>query len=232
MEIELVDMVGNGSKKNHYGTRKGNILDEIVAPEIWLDDYVSIVSKKEDIWDDDSNSYIEKYTHNMYFNCEIGAPELYSKSCYFLREIVNKNDVIYININSGGGNVDSAMMLRDAIKDCEGKVIARLSGIVASSATLIALACDDIKCGESVSWLSHNYSAGVSGKGHEIKAQSEFMEKELNRTFKIIHNGFFTDKEIEEIIDGKDYWLNVDEIMERWNRYYLVEDSSKDGNND
>ena len=55
-------------------------------------------------------------------------------------------------------------------------------------------------------------------KGNEIKARQEFTERTTSATFRRIHEGFFTKKEIEEMIDGKDFWLDEHEVRERWAR--------------
>ena len=55
-------------------------------------------------------------------------------------------------------------------------------------------------------------------KGNEIKARQEFTERTTSATFRRIHEGFFTKKEIEEMIDGKDFWLDENEVRERWAR--------------
>ena len=55
-------------------------------------------------------------------------------------------------------------------------------------------------------------------KGNEIKARQEFTERTTSATFRRIHEGFFTKKEIEEMIDGKDFWLDENDVRERWAR--------------
>ena len=58
---------------------------------------------------------------------------------------------------------------------------------------------------------------------HELKAYQTFTDRELNKAFKEIHRGFFTDKEIEEIIEGKDFWIAKDEILARWDAKLAAE---------
>lgn len=49
-----------------------------------------------------------------------------------------------------------------------------------------------------------------------MKAHQKFVDKNLNAYFKEIHAGFFTEDELEDIIDGKDIWLSKDDVLERW----------------
>lgn len=51
---------------------------------------------------------------------------------------------------------------------------------------------------------------------HEIKARQEFTDTSLNASFREIHEGFFSDKEITALIEGKDFWMGKDEIERRW----------------
>jgi len=43
-----------------------------------------------------------------------------------------------------------------------------------------------------------------------------FIDKELNRSFEEFYSGFLTEKEIEDVIEGKDIWLNNQEVEKRW----------------
>lgn len=65
--------------------------------------------------------------------------------------------------------------------------------------------------------MIHNYSAfGMQGKGHEMKARQNFVDRELNRTFKDYYIGFLSEEEINDVIEGKDIWLNFEEVNDRW----------------
>ena len=39
---------------------------------------------------------------------------------------------------------------------------------------------------------------------------------ELEYAFTEIHSGFFTESEIKDLVNDKDYWLNKTQIEERW----------------
>ena len=120
-----------------------------------------------------------------------------------------------LHINNGGGYIDAGFMIIDAIKNSKAKVTARLSGTVASAATIIALACEEIEVTPHTSFMIHNYSGGAQGKGHEMKAQMDFTDAELNEAFTSIYGGFLTSTEMELVIAGKDYWMGREEVLER-----------------
>ena len=107
-------------------------------------------------------------------------------------------------------------MIIDAIKSSKATVKAKLSGTVASVATIITLACSDIEVANYIQFMIHNYSGGASGKGHEMKAQMDFTDAELNKAFSDIYGGFLTDHEMELVIAGKDLWMGKDELLGRY----------------
>lgn len=151
---------------------------------------------------------------DVYLLDQIEAPDTYGK---LYADLLNadKGDTFTLHINNGGGYVDSGFMLVDAIEKSKAIVTAKLTGTVASISTIIALTCNKVIVGPHLSWLSHNYSGGVQGKGGEIKLQMEFMARELSNSFKKIHKGFFTEAEIDGIINDTDIWLNTEEVEAR-----------------
>lgn len=159
----------------------------------------------------------EENRYFVYLTSEIEEPSSYNKLCHMLYN-AKENDEFILNINSPGGTLDSSLMIVDAIKSSKAKVSARLTGTVASAATLVALVCEDIYASEGLSFMIHNYSSGMQGKGHEMKARQQFIDRQLNRAFKEYYLGFLTKEEIDDVIEGKDIWLDNEEVMERWNQ--------------
>jgi|WetSurMetagenome_2_1015567.scaffolds.fasta_scaffold614117_1 ATP-dependent protease ClpP protease subunit len=160
--------------------------------------------------------------YDVYISDEIDMPSEYNELIHTLYNAY-ESDTFTLHINSPGGVLDSALSIINALKNTKAKTIASISGTVASAATIITLFCDEIVVGDYTAWMTHNYSGGLSGKGHELKAYQTFTDRELNKAFKEIHRGFFTDKEIEEIIEGKDFWIAKDEILARWDAKLAAE---------
>lgn len=167
------------------------------------------------LWDKVVPIIAGKHHTDAYLTDGIDEPANYNELCHILRHS-ERGDTIALHINTPGGMVDSAFMIIDAIKQSKAKVTAYLTGTVASAGTMIALACDNLQVADHTSFMIHNYSAGLSGKGHEMKARQEFVDKSLNIAFKSFYSGFLTDKEMEEVIDGKDIWIGKEEILDRW----------------
>ena len=168
------------------------------------------------VWDRYCPIIKGRETIDAYLTEQIAEPGTYNELVAVLNS-AKDYQTVNLYINNGGGVVDSAFYLRDAIKRSEAHVVAHLSGMVASAATIIALSCDDLKVSPYISFMIHNYSSGMHGKGHELKAYQNFTDRELTRAFKDIYKGFLSDEEMEKVLDGQDIWLNEIEVAERWN---------------
>ena len=171
--------------------------------------------KTESIWEDHVPIARNGRETDVYIMTEIVNPIEYSELCHLLRN-ANSKEVIRIHINTPGGRLDSATMIIDAIAESDAYIIGVLSGSVASAGTMIALACDELECSSYLEFMIHYFSGGTGGKGNEIKAHSNFIDKHMPMVFKKIYSGFLSDKEIEDMIEGKDVWLNGDEVLDRF----------------
>lgn len=167
------------------------------------------------IWDKVVPIVTTRFHTDAYILDQIEEPTLYSELCHKLR-ISEKGDTFTIHLNTPGGMIDSTMMIIDAIKSSKAKVTAKLSGTVASAGTILALACDNLEVADHTAFMIHNYSGGGHGKGHELKAMQEFRDASLKNAFETFYRGFLTDKEMTDVIDGKDLWMGKDEVLKRW----------------
>lgn len=177
------------------------------------------------IWDQSVPIVTNRHHTDVYLTDGIEEPGYYNELCHMLRT-AHEGDTVALHINTPGGMVDSAFMIIDAIKASRATVTGYLTGTVASAGTMIALACHEIVAADHLSFMIHNYSAGMMGKGHEMKARQEFMDKSLNEAFKAFYRGFLSDKEMTEVIDGKDIWIGKDEVIKRWTKRQELVNSS------
>ena len=171
--------------------------------------------QKHSVWDNYVPILSNGRHTDVYLADQIEAPSEYSHLCHILNNAY-KGDTVTLHINNGGGYVDSGFMVIDAIKNSHAKVTAKLSGTVASVSTIIALSCSDIQATDYIQFMIHNYSGGAQGKGHEMKAQMDFTDSELNKAFTEIYGGFLTEHEMELVIAGKDIWMGKEELMKRY----------------
>lgn len=171
-------------------------------------------NKPQSVWDQIVPIITEKNITRAWFSDEIMEPSEYNEICYRLKTASPAEEFI-LHINTPGGIIDSALMVIDAIKNSKAKVTAEISGTVASAGTILTLACDDVTVADHTTFMIHNYSGGMAGKGHEMKARQEFVDAQLNESFKVFYKGFLTETEMEDVIDGKDLWMGKDEVLSR-----------------
>lgn len=128
-------------------------------------------------------------------------------------------DTVRILINSDGGSVATALLLCKAIQECEAHTIAFVGFMCASSATAIALACSEWEIDDNSSFMLHTATYGAYGKAPEVAAQVKHMDKMINRFVENTYTGFLTTEEIVAMIDGKDYWMEGEELAQRLTAY-------------
>jgi len=173
------------------------------------------IPPKTTVWDNYVPIVTEGRHTDVYLTDHIDAPNEYNQLCHILNHAY-EGDTVTLHINNGGGYVDSGFMVIDAIKRSKATVIASLVGTVASVSTIIGLSCASIVAANYVQFMIHNYSGGASGKGHEMKAQMDFTDSELNKAFAEIYGGFLTEHEMELVIAGKDIWMGKEELLARY----------------
>lgn len=180
------------------------------------------------VWDLNVPVVVDSENKNIkvYLTGAIEEPYHYNEMCYLL-DTAEEGTTVDIYLNTPGGIIDTAFMIANAINNSKAKVTAHLSGTVASAGTLISMACDDLNLTPHLSFMIHNYSGGMAGKGHEMKARQKFTDDHLNDAFKSFYSGFLSDEEMESVINGSDLWMATKEVTERWsNRVEYLKGSS------
>tara|TARA_X000000368_G_scaffold405591_1_gene382883 strand:+ start:92 stop:694 length:603 start_codon:yes stop_codon:yes gene_type:complete len=127
----------------------------------------------------------------------------------------SENDVVYIHINSNGGEIFTAIQLMRTMQETPATVIASVEGMCMSAATLIFLVADVCEISEHSHFMFHTYSSGNWGKGSEQLAGVMADDKWARHLFKTVYNGFLEPKELTEMIGGKDFWMNPAEVNKR-----------------
>ena len=161
---------------------------------------------------------VHEKLYRVYMLDEIGVPADYAELIELLQDL-DETVTIEWFLNSPGGVLNTATMLLDAMINCKAKLVGKLSGLVASAATMLTLAFDEVDIAPYSSFLIHAWSvSGQAGKANEIEAQNDFVKKETKRLFNDIYAGFLTPREINKVLKGTDIWLNDYEVLDRLNK--------------
>lgn len=121
---------------------------------------------------------------------------------------------IELNISSFGGAVSDAKAIYNMLKSHKGKVTANIYGDSASSATIIALAADEVVMADNVFFLVHNVWGQVTGNSEDLQKAAKEMDREDINIANIYAQK--TGVSVEEIMSlmSKEDWITASEAKE------------------
>mgnify|MGYP000032045541 FL=1 len=151
---------------------------------------------------------------NLYLCGEIKAAEEYVEWFQLFRA-AGENDIIYIRINSEGGDLFAALQIVRAIQESNATIVCSVEGICMSAATLIFLSADRFELSDHTMFMFHNYSSGTIGKGGEMYDQITHFRAWSEKLFASFYKDFLTPEEIKSMLDNKDIWLDAEEVAKR-----------------
>ncbi len=155
--------------------------------------------------------------YEFYLSGEITSPDTYVDWFNTIRH-AQEDDNIKIYINSGGGDLFTGIQFLRVLSETEALVIVSVEGLCASAATLVFLAADVFEISPHSSFLFHNYSSGVWGKGGEQYAQVTHERRWSDRLLNSVYEDFLSKEEIKSLLDNRDIWLSSEEVADRMNK--------------
>jgi ATP-dependent protease ClpP protease subunit len=150
----------------------------------------------------------------FYISGDIEEPECYIDMFDIIRHC-RHDDVVKLYINSCGGNLFTGIQFLRVLSETNALVVVSIEGACMSAATLLFLSADQVEITPHSSIMIHNYSGGTFGKGNEMHLQIQHERKWAETLFRDVYEDFLTVDEIQSVIDGKDIWLDSDDVMER-----------------
>ena len=127
-----------------------------------------------------------------------------------------QNDVIEVYcLGCGGGSADSIIMLLNALAQSPAHTVTILEGHNASAASMPMMVTDEVRIGMYSSVMFHNVAGGVIGNMTNTAEAAKFYEQNYNRFFADLYNGFFSEDELSSIRQGREIYLDAENIQER-----------------
>jgi ATP-dependent protease ClpP protease subunit len=133
-------------------------------------------------------------------------------------EAAGEDDMVEISLQSPGGSLDVADYFIHAMRKTEGHIHIVATGNCSSAATLILLQADSFELSENFNSLIHNGSIGSMGNFNEYRAQVSFYPQWMEKALRNGYEGFLTEKEMNDLMDGKDIILNATQWVEHYNQ--------------
>ena len=129
------------------------------------------------------------------------------------------NDVVEVYcLGCGGGSADSILMLLNALANSPAHTVTILEGHNASAASMPMMVTDDVRVGMYSSVMFHSVAGGVAGSMTNTAEAAKFYEQNYNKFFADLYNEFLTTEELELIRNGREIYMNSEELQERLER--------------
>lgn len=156
---------------------------------------------------------IRKVQH-FYLSSVIEEPIHYIDMIHRIQS-AGPDDIIYIHLNTPGGQLDTGIQIINAMQSTQAHVIASVESEAQSLGTLIFLAADEFVVHDNCTMMFHSYGGAVVGKGHEQKARMNSDMKVYDTLIRKLYVPFLSDVELERITNGEDIYIHSDEIRKR-----------------
>lgn len=89
---------------------------------------------------------------------------------------ISKDEEIIINMSSGGGYVVSGSEIYTMLKEIPNKKTCNITGMCASIATIISMACDVVNISPTALYMIHNASGGAYGGYQEMELEAQVLK--------------------------------------------------------
>lgn len=152
--------------------------------------------------------------HHFYLVDEIGNPAQYLDMINVMKT-AEQHDTIFLYLNTPGGNLHTAVQIISAIRQSNATVVTCIEGEVASAGTMIFLAGHKHVVNPNCTFMIHNYSTWMGGKGNEVSLRVKYFETYFRKLAKDMYGKFMTEQEIEDVVNGKDFWMESEEVLKR-----------------
>lgn len=130
----------------------------------------------------------------------------------------NSEDLLELHIDSNGGSVTEGKLFFNIVNNIFEKenVAAFVNSAYSMGAILFGM-CDIRVCHEFSDLMYHDYSSFNYGKAGEMETSHNHNSKHLRNFFKrfTLDKGFLTQEEFEQLLIGKDFWMDTKEMCER-----------------
>lgn len=154
-------------------------------------------------------------TYHVHLDQLFGDPAPY-RPLQGLLESAGPEDVVVFHLNSGGGNVYTALAIVNWVNSTDAHTVAIINGEVASAATFFIMVCDSVIAMPHSVVMLHSAKYGSWGDTKQVRKQVKFFDEQLNRLMTEMYEGFITAEERTIIVENsEELWLTSEEVIDR-----------------
>lgn len=124
---------------------------------------------------------------------------------------------LHVRINSPGGDVVEGVGIYNALSRFSGRVIVHGDGMVASIATVIAMAGDEIRTAENSIWMVHHPLTFAAGDAPEMRRVADVLDRYWNSILATYSRrtgrkkATLADRVAKA--DGREWWMSAEEAV-------------------
>lgn len=121
---------------------------------------------------------------------------------------------VKIEINSPGGLIVPGLAMANSIKNSKAHVVAHVTGLAASMASVVMCACDEIQLEEGSFVMMHNPWSWAEGDAEELRKEAGVLDT-MKAAIMAFYRGKFANKSDEEIsgIMDAETWMTGDDAL-------------------
>lgn len=162
-----------------------------------------------------TNCHPKSYTYTVKFDRDITSPEYWQEELDTLRMGKEGDDYI-IHVNSHGGDASTLAEILYIIEHSPSHFHCVLAGNAFSAGGPIMLACDSVEVGDFATMMVHTaQGSGYHSSSQSLEQYSAMNQRTARKILSTCYEGFMTSEEINQALDGKEFWFDSDEIKER-----------------
>ncbi|MHA1572657.1 MAG: head maturation protease, ClpP-related [Alphaproteobacteria bacterium] len=123
-------------------------------------------------------------------------------------------DTIVVRINSPGGDAFEGVAIGNVLRDDSRRIVVKVDGTAISSASIIAMAGDEIRMADNALMMIHNPWTSVAGDANDMRSMADRLDKvgaALAQTY-VSRTGKSRD-EVAAMMDAET-WLSAEEALE------------------
>jgi ATP-dependent protease ClpP protease subunit len=155
-----------------------------------------------------SNTYIIKVWE------DIGEPSEWTDELDTINS-ATEIDTIVLDICSGGGVLDTAMLFNRALRNTPAHTVAIIGPSAASAASVFALSCREFILDETSSLMIHTSTYGIMAKDTDIFEHANFSRKQLKTLYESVYRGFLSEEEMQDVIKGTPFYFDATQLESR-----------------
>jgi len=93
---------------------------------------------------------------------------------------------------------------------------------------LIFLAGHEYVISDDATWMSHTATFGAYGVESNVYDNVVHSRKQIHKLMRKYYKNFLTEEELDLMLQGKEFWMDAEEIIERLNKRELMFKAEED----